>query len=93
MSHRIRPATLDDADALVRHRLGMFADMGTAIDGPAIGRPFASWLAEMMPAGVYRAWVIEDERDEIVGGGGITVLPWPPGPHYLGGRIGFGGTY
>ena len=24
-----------------------------------------------------------------VAGAGLTVLPWPPGPHYPGGRVGF----
>ena len=88
-TYRIRAATLDDVNALVRHRLGMFADMGTAIDAAAIEMAFRGWLAEMMPAGVYRGWVVTNERDEIVGGGGMTVLPWPPGPWYAGGRIAF----
>ena len=94
--YRVRPATLDDADALVHHRLGMFIDMGTAIDAPDVERAFRAWLAEMMPAGVYHAWVVERDvpaeagtHVHIVAGGGITVLPWPPGPYYVGGRIAF----
>ena len=42
-----------------------------------------------MPAGTYRAWVIETEPGEVVAGGGITILPWPPGPRYGGGRLAF----
>ena len=87
-SYRVRPATLDDADALVHHRIGMFTDMGTAIDAVEVERAFRVWLAEMMPAGVYRAWVVESEG-KTVAGGGITILPWPPGPRYVGGRIAF----
>ena len=116
-SYRLRPATLADADALVHHRLGMFTDMGTAFDAPEVDRAFRQWLAEMMPAGVYRAWLVESDADgppeggphvpeggphvpeagphvpaepvPIVAGGGITVLPWPPGPQFVGGRIAF----
>ena len=33
-SYSIRPATLDDADVLVRHRIGMFTDMGVPLDAP-----------------------------------------------------------
>ena len=112
-SYRVRPATLDDADALVHHRLGMFTEMGTIFDAPEVERAFRRWLGEMIPAGVYRAWVVEDDADvpadagtdvqkagthvpatagthvQVVAGGGITVLPWPPGPHFVGGRIAF----
>jgi GNAT superfamily N-acetyltransferase len=41
-----------------------------------------------MPANVYRAWLVED-GGEIVGGGGMTVLPWPPGPQYAGSTLAF----
>jgi len=87
--YRIRTATLDDADALVRHRIGMFTDMGVPLDAPALESAFRTWLAEMMPAGTYRAWLVEDDAGAIVAGGGITVLPWPPGPRYMGHRLAF----
>src|SRR5262245_35827269 len=88
-TYRIRAATLDDAEALVRHRLGMFSGMGTTIDHMAIEKAFGAWLVDMMPAVFYRAWIVESQDNEIVGGGGVTVLPWPPGPQDLGGRIAF----
>ena len=98
MAYRIREATLDDVDALVRHRIGMFTDMGVPLDAPALDRSFRDWLAATMPAGTYRAWLVETIDDaqtggegppgvNIVGGGGISVLPWPPGPRYMGDRI------
>jgi GNAT superfamily N-acetyltransferase len=93
--YRIRAATLDDLDALVRHRLLMFADMGVALDADAIDRAFRSWLAEMLPAGVYRGWVVDvpdrsgRSRGTVVAGGGITILPWPPGPRDVTGRLAF----
>ena len=87
--YRVRPATLDDADALVRHRIAMFGDMGVASDPAVVERAFLAWLTATMPDGTYRAWLVEDETRVIVGGGGISILPWPPGPRYLGGRLAF----
>jgi GNAT superfamily N-acetyltransferase len=86
--YTVRPATLDDADALVRHRIGMFTDMGVPIDAASLDAAFRGWLRDTMPAGVYRAWVVE-AAGEIVAGGGITILPWPPGPRYMGNRLAF----
>ena len=80
MSYRVREATLDDAGALVHHRVGMFTDMGVSFD---------AWLRDVMPAGTYRAWLVESEDGAVVAGGGITILPWPPGPRYMGTRLAF----
>ena len=85
----VRPATLEDADVLVRHRVRMFTEMGLAMDVAALETAFRAWLTEMMPPGTYRAWVVETRDRQIVGGGGITVLPWPPGPRYSSGRLAF----
>jgi len=94
--YRIRPATFEDVDALVRHRIGMFTDMGVPLDTGALDAAFRVWLAETMAAGVYRAWVTEVTGEisgrasaAIVAGGGITILPWPPGPQYMGSRLAF----
>jgi GNAT superfamily N-acetyltransferase len=35
------------------------------------------------------AWVIETEAGEIVAGGGMTIIPWPPGPRYPAGRVAY----
>ena len=86
--YRIRPATLADADALVRHRVAMFTDMGVPLDAAQLDRTFRTWLADVMPAGSYRAWLAE-VGGEVAGGGGITILPWPPGPQYAGDRLAF----
>ena len=87
--YRIRAATLADADALVHHRVGMFSDMGVAMDRAAVAGAFRRWLDATMAAEVYRAWVVETAPGTIVGGGGITVWPWPPGPRHLGDRLAF----
>jgi GNAT superfamily N-acetyltransferase len=87
--YRVRPATLADADVLVRHRLAMFADMKVPFDAATLSAAFRAWLGEMMPAGTYRAWLAETADGEVAGGGGITVLPWPPGPQYAGDRLAY----
>ena len=86
--YRVRVATLDDLDALVHHRIAMFQDMGVPLDPVAVDAAFRPWLREMMPTGVYRAWVVES-GSRVIAGGGITILPWPPGPRYFSGRLAF----
>jgi GNAT superfamily N-acetyltransferase len=87
--YRVRPATLDDVEAIVYHRLAMFAEMGTQADVSAVETAFRRWLLDRLPAGTYLAWLVEDAGHEVVAGGGVTVLPWPPGPQYVGGRLAF----
>src|SRR5256714_10082647 len=67
----------------------MFADMGSAYDALTLDAAFRAWLAQTMPGGVYRAWLVETAAGEAAAGGGITVLPWPPGPRYPGDRLAF----
>jgi len=86
--YRLRVATLDDVDVLVHHRIAMFQDMGVPLDAAAVDAAFRRWLLDMMPKGVYRAWVV-DAGARVISGGGITILPWPPGPHYFSGRLAF----
>jgi GNAT superfamily N-acetyltransferase len=98
-AYRVRPATLDDADVLVRHRCSMFTDMGVPLDAVALESAFRVWLARTMPNGTYRAWLAETTAEQdgrlpganarVVAGGGITILPWPPGPRYMGDRLAF----
>ena len=86
--YRVRVATLDDVDVLVHHRIAMFQDMGVPLDAAAVDAAFRPWLLNMMPKGVYRAWVV-DAGGRVIAGGGITILPWPPGPRYVSGRLAF----
>jgi GNAT superfamily N-acetyltransferase len=88
--YHVRPATLEDAEVLVRHREAMFSEMGTPPSEMAIAGPmFRSWLADAMSNGIYHAWVVETDGGEVVAGGGATVLPWPPGPQHPGGQVAF----
>ena len=89
-TYRVRPATLADADVLVHHREAMFAEMGTPAPQVAVAGPmFRTWLTDALPNGTYRAWVVETEAGDAVAGGGMTVLPWPPGPQHPGGLVAF----
>src|SRR5262249_15846536 len=87
--YAVRPATLADADTLVRHRLAMFADMGLEYDAPALDASFRAWLADLVPQGVYRPWLVGTADGEVPAGGGMTLIPWPPGPRYPGERLAF----
>ena len=88
-NYRVRPATLADADVLVRHRIAMFTDMGVPLDAGELDAAFRAWLRGVMPAGTYRAWLADARRRRRGGGGGITIIPWPPGPRYAGDRLAF----
>jgi GNAT superfamily N-acetyltransferase len=88
-TYRLRPATLDDLDALIHHRVAMFTDMGIPVNQATLEPAFRSWLLRLMPDGLYRAWVAETGAGTVVAGAGMTILPWPPGPRYLGDRVGF----
>jgi GNAT superfamily N-acetyltransferase len=87
--YRVRAATIEDVDVLVHHRVAMFTDMGVSMDVAGLETAFRAWLIEHLPSGTYRAWLVETAEGRVVGGGGITVVPWPPGPRYAGDRLAF----
>ena len=87
--YRIRPATVGDVEVLVHQRVAMFSDMGTPMDADAVARSFREWVSGMLVSGTYRGWLVETPSGEVVAGGGITVLPWPPGPQSMGDRLAF----
>ena len=87
--YRIRPATLADVDVLIHHRIAMFRDMGVTLDVEALTTAFAAWLQQLMSTGTYRAWLVETADGRAVAGGGMTVIPWPPGPRSMHDRLAF----
>jgi GNAT superfamily N-acetyltransferase len=87
--YAVRRATADDIETIVHHRIAMFTDMRTPFDVAAVERASAAWLRTQIEAGTYRGWLMEDLEHRIVAGGGLTVIPWPPGPLALGGRCAF----
>jgi len=87
--HRVRPATIADTDVLVHQRIAMFEEMDVPLDVDGLSSAFRAWLQAQMPAGVYRAWLVEAGDGRIVAGGGMTILPWPPGPRSIHDRLAF----
>jgi GNAT superfamily N-acetyltransferase len=87
--YRVRLATLADVDVLVHHRIAMFTEMGVPLDAPMLDQAFRAWLADVMPAERYRAWLVDAPDGTVACGGGITTIPWPPGPRYAGDRLAF----
>jgi ribosomal protein S18 acetylase RimI-like enzyme len=82
--YSIRPASLDDAAAIVGHRREMFRDMGYG-DGAtlaAMSAAFEPWLRGRMLSGEYLAWVAVTPDRSIVGGLGLWLMDWPP--HVIG---------
>jgi len=76
----IRTATLDDAEAIVGHRRGMFFDMGYHNEeelNRMIGA-FRPWLREKMASAEYLAWVASGGDGTIVAGLGLWLMDWPP---------------
>ena len=84
MVHMIRPATLDDAAAIVEHRLGMFRDMGYRDQAllAEMGAAFDIWLRRRMASQEYLAWMAVAADGSIAGGVGLWLMDWPP--HVIG---------
>lgn len=85
----IRPATPNDIPHIVHHREQMFREMGTVCDYLAMAEACTRWYAAAVPAGTYRGWMIEADEGLVVGGGGLIVMPWSPGPTRLDPRCAF----
>lgn len=80
--YTVRLAVEADLLTLARHRVAMFRDMGQLADGRELERATAACLEELMPRGLYLAWLAEDHaaRHTVVGGAGVqlrAILPRP----------------
>jgi GNAT superfamily N-acetyltransferase len=85
--HRIRLATLDDADELIRLRLDFLEEVGNlkaGVDGGELGAAMREYLARKMPAGEFLAWVAES-GGAIVATSGVTLFERPPNGSNLSG--------
>ena len=82
-------ASLDDVEVLIHHRIAMFTDMGRTVNAERLAAEFQRWLLVHMPSGTYRAWLAEADDGTIAGGGGATIIAWPPGPEYMGDTLAF----
>jgi GNAT superfamily N-acetyltransferase len=81
-SVRIRRGTAADIPAIIRHRLGMFTEMG--IGDPSTYEAYASefrtFVSQAMPAGSFHSWLAETVEGRVVSGGAVLIVPWPANP-------------
>jgi len=89
MTYRIRPATLSDIPRVVEHRVEMFREMGIPAELEDMTAATDLWLRHAIVAKTYLGWIAEADDGEVVAGGGLIVMPWPPGPVTMDPRCGF----
>jgi len=80
----IRPATPDDIPELLRHRRGMYEDMGYN-DGETLAAMVSTckpYLAAALANGTLHGWLACAE-EKVVAGGVVLVSPWPSHPYDL----------
>jgi GNAT superfamily N-acetyltransferase len=79
---RLRDVTLEDLPLVLRHRRGMFREMGYRDEGQldameAVSRPlFANALRE----GTYVGFFAVDSQGRVAAGGGVILLVYQPNP-------------
>jgi GNAT superfamily N-acetyltransferase len=82
MQFSIRTADIGDLNHILHHRRAMFEEMGFR-DIATLDRmeDFSrKYFREALQAGTYKAWLAEESRGRIVGGGGILIADWPGYP-------------
>jgi GNAT superfamily N-acetyltransferase len=89
MTYRIRTATLADIPHIVEHRAEMFREMGIPAAFEDMTAATESWLRHAIPSKTYLGWIAVTENGEAAAGGGLIVIPWPPGPMSMDPRCGF----
>ena len=89
MSYTIRPATVTDIPHIVQQRELMFRDMEIPAAFEAMATSMDQWLRDAIPSNTYRGWVAVSDEGHVVAGGGLIVIPWPPGPISMDPRCGF----
>ena len=89
MAYTIRPATLSDVPHIVHHRAQMFRDMGIPAEFEDMSAATESWLRHAIPSKTYLGWIAQSNTGDVVGGGGLIIIPWPPGPMTMDPRCGF----
>ncbi len=78
----IRQATPDDIPALLRHRQGMYEDMGynDPVALAAMVSTCKPYLAAALANGTLHGW-LACVGDQIVAGGVVLINPWPSHPY------------
>jgi GNAT superfamily N-acetyltransferase len=79
---RIRRGTSADLPAIIRHRLGMFSEMGIGdpSEYQAYASEFTRFAEQTLASGELHSWLAETGAGEIVAGGAVMVVPWPANP-------------
>ena len=80
-NYTIRKATMDDAEIILHHRMGMFTDMG--IDPALVAKmeaPFRAWIAQEFGVGRFETWFACAEDGQVIAGAGLWLYPWIPSP-------------
>jgi GNAT superfamily N-acetyltransferase len=89
MTYRIRTAALADIPHIVEHRAQMFREMGIPAQFEDMAAATESWLRHAIPSKIYLGWIAETAQGDVAAGGGLIVIPWPPGPMSMDPRCGF----
>jgi GNAT superfamily N-acetyltransferase len=89
MAYSIRRATLSDIPHIIEHRAQMFRDMGIRAKFDDMAAAMDRWLRDAIPSRTYLGWVAQTDSGEVAAGGGLIVIPWPPGPMSMDARCGF----
>jgi GNAT superfamily N-acetyltransferase len=79
---RIRRGAHADLAAILRHRLGMFREMGIGDPSQfdAYASEFPPFVLQAMDSGMYQSWLAETSAGEIVAGDAVYLVPWPATP-------------
>ncbi len=77
----LREATPADLSAILRHRRGMFREMGCADEAAldAMEATSSPFIGAGLADGSYRGWLVEFEA-RVVAGGGLVVVGFPSTP-------------
>ena len=83
---RLRRASLDDLELLVRHRRGMWEEI---LEAPsksmdAADRAYRRWARQRMRDREMVGWIIETDRGEAVASGCVWLMPSQPRPLWNG---------
>ncbi|NLE76853.1 MAG: GNAT family N-acetyltransferase [Chloroflexi bacterium] len=80
--YRTREATTADVAVIVRQRRLMFEEIGNrdAARNDAMDAAVAAQLAEMIPSGEYRGWLVCTPAGEVVAGAGLSIGRVPGTP-------------
>jgi GNAT superfamily N-acetyltransferase len=83
---RVRRATLRDLEVLVRHRRGMWVDIGdhTGEELDAADRAYRRWARTQMTRGRYAAFIVEGPGGEPVASGCVWIMDSHPRPAWPG---------